>query len=101
MAHAEMLWKAAQCKINGQSKPFIDNNLQIQIPGLDASYETSIAESHKSVYAHFCQEPAVITQEMANIESDLKTAIEEAQQTFEAWKKLQKQLLEVSDQIKN
>jgi hypothetical protein len=100
MAHDEMLWKTTHRKIKGQTKPFIDANLQIQIPGLDASSESFQDDSHPSVYAHFCQDPFVITQEMAAMESELNTAIEEAQQTYAAWKKMQLQLLNSTEQIK-
>lgn len=99
MAHAEMLWKTTQCKINGQSKPFIDENLQIQIPGLDSTCEPPMVSAHKSIYSHYCQDPFVITPEMAAIESELNTAIAEAQQTYEVWKKMQAQLLEASNQL--
>ncbi|MFI5344488.1 MAG: hypothetical protein ACHQUC_09735 [Chlamydiales bacterium] len=96
MAHAEMLWKRHQNKIDGQSKPFIDKNLQIQVPGLDLPSEARISSSCNPIYSHYCQGSFFITPEMASIETELDTAMLEAKHSYEAWKKMQKQLLEAS-----
>lgn len=96
MTQADMLWKRYQNKINGQFKPFIDKNLQIQIPGFDLPSEARINSSCNPIYSHYCQNSFVITPEMASIEAELNTAILEAKHSYEAWKKMQKQLLEAS-----
>lgn len=100
MARTEICWKTRQNKINGQSKPFIDRNLQIQIPGLDAAPDTQISTSCKSLYTHYCQNAVIITQEMAAIESELNSAISEAQKSYDAWKKMQAHLSETAAKIK-
>lgn len=84
----EMLWKTMQLKIKGQSKPFIDANLQMQVPDLD------VLVNPRSVYQHYCQNTKILSPEMEMVESELYLAIMEAQQTHAAWKKMQSRLLE-------
>lgn len=91
---ADIKWKSSQKKIGGKTKPFIDKNLQIQVPDLDGP---SIIEGNLNKPSHFSsdfQDQAILT-ELSYLEKDLQAAILEAKQTYEAWKKIQARLSNV------
>lgn len=87
--------KLAQYKIGGQSKPFIDKNLQLQIPGCDPFPEQT-DHSYSPIYSHYvgsCPSSGLSSQ--IN-EAELYHAMAEAEGSYEAWKQMQQQLKEAT-----
>lgn len=95
MTKSDVNEKTLQCKINGQSKPFIDKDLQIQIPGLETS-QCSSNQKTKSIYIHYCGESQKTPPELQAIENELNSAMAEAKQSHEAWKKIQDRIRETA-----
>jgi hypothetical protein len=82
-------------KIEGQIRPFVDGNLQIQIPGVDSQ-----GESHKNyspIYAYFSpllsKQPSFAQEK----EVELSKVMAEAEQSYQAWQKMQKQLSQAAE----
>ncbi len=85
--------KLAQYKIEGQSKPFIDSNLQLQLPGCESSLEQT-SPLHSPIYSHYvgsCPSSGVSSQ--VN-EAEIYHAMAEAERSYKAWKSMQQQLKE-------
>lgn len=82
--------KLFQYKIKGQSKPFVDENLQIQIPGVESQKNTA---SPSPIYSHYSSHQLGSSSLPVN-EADFYQAMEEARQSHEAWKKMGQKLEE-------
>lgn len=85
-------------KIEGQSKPFVDDkDLQLQLPGSESQESTESPTSPSPIYSHYvgsCPSPSY-TPSPIN-EDELYQAIHDAEQSYEAWKKMQERLKEAS-----
>jgi len=79
-------------------KAFIDKNLQMQVPELDQATPQDLESKKPSIFSHYCQD-AAMANDLTNIEFELNEAISEAQQTHEAWKKMQAKLSKLAQQI--
>jgi hypothetical protein len=89
--------KFFQYKIKGQSKPFIDQNLQLQLPGVEMSSENSDYPLHNPIYSHYFHNlPFASYLPNTFREGELNQAMANAQLSYTAWKKLHQQLLEAS-----
>lgn len=81
--------KISQQKIQGQIKPFIDKNLQMQIPGLENV--NLLDRPHTPIYIHFIRNPSPFYLDIG--ETQLFQAMEEAEKSHKAWLKM-KELLQ-------
>ena len=80
--------KLSQCKIGGPSRPFIDQNLQLQLP----EWDTSSQSSHSPIYSHYVgSSPASPLASPIN-EAELYQAMAEAEKSYESWKHMQQKL---------
>lgn len=87
--------KLSQYKIGGPSKPFIDQNLQIQLPGWDAQQQ-QISPSHSPIYSHYIgSSPSSYLSSQIN-EVELNNAMKEAERSYQAWKQMQQKLRQVA-----
>jgi hypothetical protein len=87
--------KLSQCKIGGPSKPFIDQNLQIQLPNWD-SQQQQLQPSHSPIYSHYVgSSPSSYFSSQIN-EVELRNAMTEAERSYQAWKKMQQKLREAA-----
>lgn len=86
--------KLSQCKIGGPSKPFIDQNLQLQFPGeLNASHADS---SNSPIYSHYIgSSPSYSIYPQIN-ELEINQAIKNAENSYSVWKKMQKKIQEMA-----
>jgi hypothetical protein len=78
--------KLARSKIEGQSKPFVDGNLQFHLPEFDS--EQHLTPLHHPIYAHFANHSEKSNTEQIN-EEEIYQAMAQAEQSYHAWKKLQ------------
>lgn len=86
--------KLALSKVGGPSKPYIDQNLQIHLPGDSPSSHPQQPQVHSPIYSHYVgSSPASPLSSQIN-ENELIEAMAEAEQSYEAWKKLQKKIKE-------
>lgn len=87
--------KLSQYKIGGPSKPFIDQNLQIQLPDWD-SYQSQISSFHSPIYSHYVgSSPSSPLSSQIN-EAELYHIMIEAEHSYEAWKQMQQKLREAA-----
>ncbi len=85
--------KLSQYKIGGPSKPFIDKNLQLQLPEWDPP-QSQTNQSHSPIYSHYVgSSPSSQLSSPIN-EAELYHAIAEAECSYESWKHLQQKLKE-------
>lgn len=87
--------KLAHCKFERSSKPFIDKDLQLQLPGYDFSVPNTDAAPSNPIYTHFSG--SEITESMITYpinETELYHVMAEAENSYEAWKKMQQRLKE-------
>lgn len=96
MAYSECCrGKLAPYKIGGQSKPFIDKNLQLQLPEWDL-HPCQADRSFTPIYSHYAgSAPPPYFSSQVN-EGELYQAIKEAEYSYEAWKQMQQQLKEAA-----
>jgi hypothetical protein len=87
--------KLARSKIEGQSKPFVDGNLQFHFPEFDSEHPQHSTAMHHPIYAHFTNH---LMLEKSNIdqinEKEIYRAMAQAEQSYQAWKKLQNLITE-------
>lgn len=84
-------------KIEGQSKPFVDKDLQLQLPGCESQQPAASPTSPNPIYSHYvgsCSSPSYVPSPVN--ESELYQAIQDAEQSYEAWKKMQNRLKEAA-----
>lgn len=93
--------KLAQYKIEGQSKPFIDQNLQLQMPGCDVS-EEEVDHLQSPIYSHYVGSYPLSSAYFSSQvnEAELYHAMAEAERSYEAWKQMQHQLKEAAKHMK-
>ena len=91
--------KLSQCKIGGPSKPFIDQNLQIQLPDWDKA-ERKTESSHSPIYIHYIGSPPSSYFSSPVNESELHHAIADAERAHAAWKKIQNKLNEAVQSVR-
>jgi hypothetical protein len=88
--------KLSQYKIGGPSRPFIDENLQLQLPEWDP-HQGSHPPSQSPIYSHYVgSSPSSYLPSQIN-EAELHHVIAEAEQSYEAWKKMQQKLKEIAN----
>lgn len=86
--------KLSQYKIGGPSRPFIDQNLQFQLPNWD-SYSGHIhSHFHSPIYSHYVGSSPSSSLSLPINEEELYHVMKEAEYSYEAWKKMQVKLQE-------
>jgi hypothetical protein len=79
-------------RIKGQTRPFIDENLQFRFPGIESPKDQMIESptSHQihAYYSHLYD----ITYESDPLEIELIQAMSETQQAYETWKQIQQKI---------
>ena len=84
--------KLSQCK---PFKPFIDQNLQLQIPEWDPQAAQNNL-SHSPIYSHYVgSSPSSVSCTQVN-EAEIKHAMTEAEKSYKSWKKMQKRIQEAA-----
>lgn len=76
-------------KIKGQARPFIDEDLQLQLPGLEDRQTKSEYYSH--IYSHYFNQSHLPIATLPS-EQELEQAMHDAQKSYEAWKQMQQEL---------
>lgn len=76
--------KLFQYKIKGQAKPFVDQNLQIQIPGNESQANL---KSPNPIFSHYSSAQTGVNALPIN-EEEFEKAMAEARQSYEAWKRM-------------
>jgi hypothetical protein len=82
--------KLSQFKIARHSKPFIDKDLQLQIPGCDLNLQQN-HPTPSPIYSHYVGNNTSSYFSPYN-ETDLLQAIKQAEGSYHAWKLLQQQI---------
>jgi hypothetical protein len=93
--------KLSGYKINGPAHAYVDQNLQIQSPGSDLQEGTvEINQSYTPIYAYFT--PSLPPYRSFSFkEAELMQAMNEANNSHNAWKKMKEQLHQVSSKYFN
>jgi hypothetical protein len=85
--------KLSQYKIGGPSKPFIDQNLQLQLPEWDPP-QSQTNQCHSPIYSHYVGSSPSFPFSLQINEAELYHAITEAERSYESWKQMQQKLQE-------
>lgn len=83
--------KLARSKIEGQSKPFVDGNLQFHLPEFDSEFSHQSPTAQNPIYAHYANHSSLLERsntEQIN-EKEIYQAMAQAEQSYQAWKKIQ------------
>lgn len=88
--------KLGQYKIEGQMRPFIDETLQLRLPGLEGQ-KNSFYPYTSSIYSHYSNSFSPTLTVPSEIE--LEKAMHEAQQSYESWKQMQSRLTNIVKSI--
>lgn len=83
-------------KAKGPSRPFMDENLQIQIPDLEEVNEVKSTTHYSDIYSHYSNQLKSFSSESdTNLkEKELESLIAQTQQSYEAWKRLRDIIVE-------
>lgn len=80
-----------QYKISGQTKPFIDQKLQMQIPSLDVNKD--LPSFSNKIFSHYVSADHTLSYYLLPIDQkDLEKKMDNARASFEAWKKLKERI---------
>ena len=92
--------KLSQYKIGGPSKPFINKNLQLELPNWETQQRQSF-QSHSPIYSHYVgSSPSSYLSFQVN-EAELYQVMREAEHSYEAWKHMQQRLKETVNAYHN
>lgn len=92
MTHSHSRGKLSQNKIKRQSKPFIDEDLQIQIPGSDQTSQDEENHSQNPIYSHYSTCYPAISLLSQISEEEIHQAIKHCQESHDAWRKMKEYL---------
>jgi len=82
--------KLSQNLLSRQAKPFIDQNLQLQIPGGDSPKGE---RSHSPIYSHYMGDnPSISYLDSQVNENELYKAIKDAEDSYKAWQIMKEKL---------
>lgn len=84
--------KLVQNKIARQSKPFVDHNLQLQIPGSDAPPSQIVERPHNPIYAHFSPSSPAAELSLQINQDEFYQAMQEAERSYQSWQQMQQEL---------
>lgn len=83
--------KLMQYAMKGQTRPFIDRNLQLQMPELER--ENEAMASYTNIYSHYAS--TFSSHSCSLNREELEQAVAHAHQSYEAWKRMKQQLMEL------
>lgn len=93
--------KLTQTKIQGQSKPFVDQDLQLQLPGSELASHIVESSAHSPIYSHYASSCSTDPFLTASInEAELYHVMAEAESSFEAWKKMEQRIKQAAQNVK-
>jgi hypothetical protein len=96
MVYSQGRDKLSLYMIGGPSKPFIDKNLQLQLPDCNP-HQGAQTPSQSPIYSHYVgSSPSSYLPPQIN-EAELYHAITEAEHSYEAWKQMQQKLKEATN----
>lgn len=79
-----------------QKKPFLDHNLQMQIPEIKPSFDSHASCSH-TIYSHYSSSSTTTNKDPISIyEDEINQSMNEAEQAQKAWKAMQAKLLDAT-----
>lgn len=78
-----------------QAKPFIDENLQFQMPALELS-NNQMNNGVSQVYCHYIGAQPLIAYQEIN-ENELYYAMQEAENSFLAWRERKEEIIQLSN----
>jgi hypothetical protein len=86
--------KLAYCRIKGQTRPFIDNNLQLQWPSLEHYLDQQ--KFYKPIYSHTSTffDSFHWNSSLNFQQAEIAKAIATARQAYKTWQLIQQQLKE-------
>lgn len=88
--------KLSQNLLPRQTKAYVDQNLQLQIPE-DASPNGQITRYHSPIYTHYMgNSPPVSYLESQVNENELYQVMKDAEHSYDAWQKMREQILQAS-----
>ena len=85
--------KSSQYKIEGQSRPFVNKNLQLQLPGCDIQNSSGNASFSSPIYSHYAgtwPSPSYLPSQIN--QTELYQIMAEAESSYEEWKNMQQHL---------
>jgi hypothetical protein len=98
MVYSKCREKFAPYKIEGQAKPFVDKNLQLQLPGWDP-HNNQLGEgisTFSPIYSHYAGSclpaQAASSLSLQINEGEFYRAMAEAELSYKAWKKMQRRI---------
>ena len=84
--------KLAPCIVTRQMKPFIDHNLQLQLPSVETLVHPN-NRSHSPIYSHYMGSHPSISSLMPQVnEEEFHQAMNNAEQAYAAWSKMRDQM---------
>lgn len=87
--------KLSQYNIGGPSRPFIDKNLQLQLPEWDPPYSQT-NQSHSPIYSHYVGSSPYSPLSSQINEAELYHAMAEAESSYKSWKQIQQKIKETA-----
>jgi hypothetical protein len=91
--------KLAPYKIEGQAKPFVDKDLQLQLPEWDCHNDQAeeIVSTFSPIYSHYAGSCLPTPQSTSSLslqinEGEFYRAMAEAELSYTAWKKMQRRI---------
>lgn len=94
--------KLLHYRIKGQKRPFIDEDLQLQLPGLESSLENPNLGSYSQVYSYYSTYfPSRLDFPKMVQQVELEHGISQAQQAYDKWKNIQQQLHTMFQQFRD
>lgn len=86
--------KLSQNLLPRQSKPFIDKNLQLQIPERDKGHAN---RSLSPIYSHYIGDSPSLSNIAPQVnEGELYKAMKDAEQSYQAWQEMKEQISKAS-----
>lgn len=86
--------KLSQCKVGGPSKPFIDQNLQLQLPHWD-----SRSFSPGPIYSHYVGSSPSRHPHLPINEDELYQIMTNTERSYKGWKQMQQKLKEIAEKL--
>ncbi len=94
MAYSDDEEKLTSCILSRQMKPFIDHNLQFQLPSVETLIHPN-NRSHCPIYSHYMGSNPSISSLITQInEEDLHQAMNNAEQAYAAWSDRREEIIQ-------
>jgi hypothetical protein len=90
--------KLSQYSMGCPSKPFIDENLQLQLPER-APQQDQTSRFHSPIYSHYMGSVSSSYLSLPVNETELYHIMREAEQSYAAWKQMQGKLKDAANRV--